>query len=395
MRRAPVAPCLIVVGALAACSGGESGGALAIRIADLPVLAYAEEARIGSFDDPVVGFSQIGDVEAGPDGAVYVSELQASEVRIYAADGTLLRTVGRAGEGPGEFARPTSIGLLGDTLWVRDSRRRRISWFGPDGALVHETPGTSLSVESDIPGMSINVLIGDPRDDGFVGSTRSIGVAGGAADRPYFVPRIRFDRDGNVVDTLRWDTIDPGPTVRIEGSAMHPPSLHPSSPLVVRDGDDRFELAWAVATESDRGTLEAVRTTAGGDTLARASLAYDPIPLPGSVRDSLLEPLEGLGSVFGFNERAFQSAMASGLDLPEHRPPVRSAERGRAGEIWIELNEARADSTAWLLLDPDLTPRGRVVLPSSMSPKHIAGSTAWVIDTDEFDVPWLVRVVVR
>lgn len=366
------------------------------QVDELTPLAYTEEVRVGSLDDPELGFSRIRGVERADDGTVYVLESQVPEIRVYDRQGRRLRTVGGPGEGPGEFAFPSAFGLVGDTLWVNDPGNQRISWFGPDGSLVHETPVTPLPVETDVPGMSLSVAPGALRPDGLLGSQHTRMMGGGAADRPFSFPVVRFDRDGRVVDTLRWDTVHVGPTVRVGGRALHPPSLRPRNPLVVEEeGGGRVELDWGVPASGGEGVLEVVRVTADGDTPGRSALRYELVPLPGAVRDSLLDRPEGMGRRYGVSDAELEAAMASGLELPDHRPPLRSARAGRDGSLWIELNGESTDSAAWVVLDPELTPRGRVTLPIGMNLRLIDGSTVWAVETDELDVPWLVRLRVE
>ncbi len=391
LRRSVIA---FATASLVACAG-EADTPPAAHVDDLPRLSYVEAVRIGSFDDPEAGFSRIGSVEVGADGSVYVAEVQATEIRVFSPSGDRIRTVGRGGEGPGEFSRPGVIGLLGDTLWVRDSNRGRIFWFGPDGTLLHETPRVTIPVDTDVPGMTLQVTVGHPREDGLIGSTYHRAMNAGAADRPFSYPVVRFDRDGAVVDTVRWDTEIPDPTFSVEGMALHTPTLGPTQPLAVEAGPHDFKIHWRVSESGAEGKLQVVRISEHGDTLGQGLLRYDAIPVPESVRDSILEPFEGLAYVFGFSERSYQSALESALELPDHRPPLRSADAGRDGSLWIELTGTSPDSSTWALFDPTLTPLGLLALPSSMSPRHIDGATAWVVDSDEFDVPWLVRLDVR
>ena len=112
-------------------------------------------------------------------------------------------------------------------------------------------------------------------------------------------------------------------------------------------------------------------------------------------RDSLLDRPEGMGQRYGVSDAALSAAIASGLDLPDHRPPLRTTVAGRDGSLWIEMNGESSDSTAWVLFHPDLTPRGELLLPARLRPRHIAGSTVWAIELDEMDVPWLVRLRVQ
>lgn len=356
------------------------------HVSDLPPLQYVEVRRLGSLEDPTIGFSRIGGVAADQNGRVYVLERQSREVRVFGPDGQYLGTRGGPGQGPGEFTVPIAIGLLGDTLWVRDASRQRISWFDADGSLVHETQGTAIPVATEVPGLSIRVVIGDPLSDGLVGSSYMLVLADGAADRPYYVPVVRFDREGTVVDTVRWDTIDPGPVVRVGGRAVLAPRLQPQSPVIRRQGDERIEARWS---DGD-GVIDLVRVSANNDTIAERSLRYDPVPTPEHVRDSLLSRPEGVGSVFGVSDDAFDAAMASGLQLPAYLPPFRSIHVAADSGIWLELEGVSAESSEWLVLDPELTPRGRAALPARMTPQYINGPTLWMVELDDFDVPWLV-----
>jgi hypothetical protein len=82
-----------------------------------PRLRLVEELRLGSATDPNTGFSRVGSVAVDRDGQLYVFEVQDRHIRVFGATGRLLRTIGRAGNGPGEFAAPTvSVGISGDTV---------------------------------------------------------------------------------------------------------------------------------------------------------------------------------------------------------------------------------------------------------------------------------------
>lgn len=362
------------------------------RVDELPRLSWTEEVRIGSRDDPETGFSRITGVEMVEDGTVYVLEGQALEIRVFSADGERLRTVGGPGQGPGEFRPPLTFGVTRDTLWVNDLGTRRVSWFGPDGTLVRETRFSPVPVDTDVSGLLLQVIPSRPLPGGLLESTVLMAVMGGAPNRPYSYPVVRFDRAGRVVDTLRWDTITPPPTVRIAGRALYPPALRPRNPLVVEVDGGRVVLGWSVPAGGSEGLLEMARVAVGRDTLARGRLRYEPIPTPASLEDSLMEGRERMASTLGVGEDELTDALRAGIHLPPYRPPLRSARVGREGGVWIQLTGPSPDSADWVVLDPDLTPRGRVRLPVAMSPEASDGPIVWVVETDELDVPWLVRL---
>lgn len=69
-------------------------------------------------------------------GRLYVTERNAPFVRVFAADGTFLRTLGKEGEGPGEFAMISGIAVRSDTVFIRDMRLSRTTLVDSAGALL-------------------------------------------------------------------------------------------------------------------------------------------------------------------------------------------------------------------------------------------------------------------
>jgi hypothetical protein len=113
----------------------------------------------------------VNDMLVATDGRVYVADAQANVIHVVGSDGEMARTIGRAGQGPGEFNRPTNLSQKGDTLRVVDwqngrlqmlsmngepvstVRLERTPWppvFGPTGLVVNPTVGfagdTTLAV---------------------------------------------------------------------------------------------------------------------------------------------------------------------------------------------------------------------------------------------------------
>ncbi len=71
------------------------------------------------------------------DGAIVVANTGTHELRFYDGEGRYLRSVGREGDGPGEFRSVGLVGLLaGDSILVFDSRQDRGSIFDASGTLV-------------------------------------------------------------------------------------------------------------------------------------------------------------------------------------------------------------------------------------------------------------------
>ncbi|WP_420461638.1 6-bladed beta-propeller [Candidatus Palauibacter sp.] len=74
-------------------------------------------------------------------GRIYLREHFSTEIKVYEADGAFRRTIGREGEGPGEFRGINGI-VVGsaDSLFVLDRFSMRMSVFSPDHELVRSAP---------------------------------------------------------------------------------------------------------------------------------------------------------------------------------------------------------------------------------------------------------------
>ncbi|HEV3050015.1 MAG TPA: 6-bladed beta-propeller, partial [Longimicrobium sp.] len=75
-------------------------------------------------------------VAEDPQGNFYVANFGDKRILVFDAEGTWLRTIGRAGQGPGEFTAPRAVAAVGaDGLFVLDLSAARLSRFRrSDGA---------------------------------------------------------------------------------------------------------------------------------------------------------------------------------------------------------------------------------------------------------------------
>jgi len=82
-------------------------------------------------------FASISAIEVDPSGNIYVLDRQANELRIFDASGRHVRSVGRSGEGPGEYSAANGLAWLADdTLVIVDQRGNRYSLLSLDGEYV-------------------------------------------------------------------------------------------------------------------------------------------------------------------------------------------------------------------------------------------------------------------
>ena len=149
----------------------------------------------------------------GPGGDLHVADSRFKHVLVVAPDGAVRRTIGKAGEGPGEFVMPTVVQAESDSVRVFDSRTSLVQVFDRDGRF-------RRGVRIEIPGLGSRP---DFREDGSVAASTSGGdgsmivTADAAGNRtgifgdPIVPPTSFFDftaikaeiRDGRVPNAFR------------------------------------------------------------------------------------------------------------------------------------------------------------------------------------------------
>ena len=88
----------------------------------------------------------IEDIVQLPGGDVVVLDSQSREVRRFEPSGRLVAKAGGAGEGPGEFAYPEAIDLLGDSLLLVLDGRGRLTTFDAGGSRLEHVDDVRLQL---------------------------------------------------------------------------------------------------------------------------------------------------------------------------------------------------------------------------------------------------------
>ncbi len=130
--------------------GTAEGASPDVSLPDLPdtttagipgVLSAAYQAVEGAGPAPLLTISDLNspkDVAILTDGTLAVVDGGNHRVRLYAADGTLIKDVGGQGEAPGQFTDPWGIAAAPDgTFYVADTWNHRVQHFSADGTFLN------------------------------------------------------------------------------------------------------------------------------------------------------------------------------------------------------------------------------------------------------------------
>lgn len=401
--------------ALAACGADEPEGPLTLDA--LPVLTATEEARWGDADDPALGFTFITSVDLDRDGNVYVFEGSVPEIRVYDPSGARIGTIGRRGEGPGEFSGPARFEVMGDSIWTFESSGTRMTLFDREGEVL--STGVAERVQVMLPNAIGTMLPREPDAEGlFIGwfsrlssSRESSGVEPTDA-LPW--PLVRFRADGSVADTLGWLPKPPPrmwrppseapPGIEVLSIGERPfmvPRPHILLPQWMMRGTERIEVI-APAPPGADATLTLIRITLEGDTLFESSLALPSMRYTAAMLDSLALDAGATGG-FGMriggpapeavdNVDEVAARLRAAMDFPEFATPLNYSRPGEDDSVWMRLHgDDGAGNAVWVIMEGDGRFRGRLALPPRVEPRWMSGDTVWAAATDDLDIPWLVR----
>lgn len=379
---------------------GDSGSS-DVSVETLPRFVLQEELRVGSSDDPAVGFTRIAGVDVDDDGLVYVMETEDRHIRVYDADGNRVRTIGGPGEGPAEFTfrgANARFGILSDTLWVSDTSAGRFSLFSLDGRLI-ETVQTAQTIAEVIPGVPLGLRPTEYVGNGLFISTYSIpgGVMSTIVNSPEPVraPVVSMDHMGVVRDTLRYETIRGSSPVGVEfaGQRATVPQPPDESPLYV-DGRGGTYGVDRTVPEPGGDAFMTVFKVSGADTVYNRRMRYLPKEWsPERVNRMMAASLRIWGNRVGdgADTAAAAAAIRAAMSLPPFQTPVSDIRLGEDEVVWLAREDDPTSPPEWVMVGPNGDPLG-VVTGQPKTMLHWSNeSTVWAVVLDDVDVPWLVR----
>ncbi len=385
-------PLLLAVIIAAGCQAdaGSSPDAFAAN----PWTLSEREVRIGSVDDPDYIFGPIGSLSVGPDGLLYTMHWGEGTIRRWTQDGAPAGSVGREGEGPGEFQEAAGMGFFGDSLWVWDRRAYRVSYFDLEGEFLGSvSPRVEIGTMEESPPRPDIPL----RDGTFIGMA-PMGADGIARGTLTETPIVRIDADGNRLARIWAIPHEPRDIFAIlsdggfGGSYSGQPFDDSHIPSIGERGVTVLERrAW---TGTGEATVRVTKIGLDGDTLFAAAVPYDPVPLPSERYDSAVAV-----KVDQWRDRPFSASEADirkAMYRPSHLPAVRGLMQAEDGPIWLRRydpveSETGEQMNEWWVLDADGAPLARALTPVGLSMRVINGDTVWGVERDELGVEYIVR----
>jgi len=341
---------------------------------------------LGSIDAPAPEQFGFGPgVAAMPDGSIWVLEQQTKELRHFDPSGTHLRTVGGAGDGPGEFRNPTLTGVgPGDSLFVVDQDIGRATVLSSAGDLGRTAPFFTVF---ELPLRGMTVL-----EDGSVAARVSMPIFVGRMDVGEITP------DSGAVVRIRYPDVDTVGWYRSTRSIYT--GGRPVSEEIRFTGTDAIASA-GDAILATSGSEFVVRDLVGGTTPFRV----DRQPRP--VSDSLVDAIRAEFAVRYEDPAVGESALNVIDEQREHRPTHTPAYDillvSPSGQVWARPWAAgnvghifggypRPDPDFWDVFAPSGEYLGQVETPGRLAVETVGDGFIIGMRIDDLGVVSLERL---
>lgn len=361
----------------------------------------AQTTRVGTFynavpvaridpDSPNVSamLSQVGSAVSMPDGTLVVAQPLEKLFRMFDMTGAFRSVLGRSGKGPGEFESLPSAGRVGDSLYAIDHRTRRLSIFPQAASPSVSTPLPLLRLK-DAEYAFLEAILAN----GFAISTVTQSIAPTSPVQILYLhhrdgsqaQQIATFRDGDYFAPIKVGPLRlqfPQPLVARPYVLFSPPS---GSVVVVR------------TTVPEAGRAAAVELTwmkpAASAEVQR--IAVPVISVRQSDVDSILDAfstamapaLTRTGGAISQGE--LRQKAQSVLVKTSIFPPLERAFMDDGARVWLRVR----GQAEWWVVTRGQAAVDRVRLPLNAELLTASGTTVWMKETNEDELPVLRRYV--
>ena len=325
--------------------------------------------------EPDLYLTFILDIDVDSRGRVFLVDGGEGGITVLTPVLGFLQTVGREGQGPGEFdVRQVQI-LPGDTLFVYDAGLGRITLFDPDNLEVVATV-----LPPDLEQGSVSRLWKLPDRRRFFALDRLPFVAGEsvAGDEGRSDVLLAFDESSGIArDTL---VIVPSPewlVVRQRGFLSVARQPFGREPLVQVLGEDRIAYA-------NSGALDVTVLDFEGTTVRAFSHPTTPIPVTSTeLRAEIEEMSEPMADLLRSGAPYTWPALVGLVTDDEER-------------IWVGIRGPGGSSDwEWAVFAPDGTHVGSILLPAGHLLQVVRDDRLYAVSHDELDVPSIQAYRIR
>jgi len=354
-----------------------------------------QNLRIGSLDDPASALTRVGGLAIDHEGRIYVSQPMDETIRVFDAEGQPVATIGRAGDGPGEFREVRGIGIFSDTLYVSDPTAARVTFFSLTGQVLetlHLTPH----------GLSPEWFAVTPwwlAPDGTALSPAAFLPPTTGPDQDSRQLLVRIDRAGEVLDTaviVDWPSEESIELRSPVGSAViTQPFAGSFWPIVAADGS-RVAVTRVLDTEGgDSSAFCATVLRSLRDTVWSNSYSYEPIPISASMVDSTVAArARRLNKEVFPNPDDAERQIRQGISVPDHLAPMSGGVFAEDGQLWLQREDIPGEDQRWTVLDTAGIPVAQINLPRGLRVEVVRSDTLWGVEVDAFEVPYVVRYLI-
>ena len=365
-----------------------------VAAAETWTLSPEPVSEIGGGANPAVPLYRVTAVTPLSDGSVAIGSEGPSEVVVVGPAGDVAATIGREGEGPGEFAGVGSvISMPGDSIGVWDPDRRRLSVFGLDGRFGRELDLSELAPASVRAAPDMSTPSGFthllPSSQGFFVVLGEAVMAPGAA-AGVARPKMPAVRSSSVGDEVARFPPMPGIMVHVGGPAgTMPVPFSPRLYAVAASGDLVVGTADTTEVRVYGPTGELARIirwpdhdrTVGGAYLAKWREMVDSQPGMRDFVESVPLPerfpaYEGLVATDRGEVLVGQYAGPLGIW------PVRRADQGPD----MLRPQLKIPARRWLVFDPEGEMLATLETPDSFEPYAVHDDMMWGVYVDDLDV---------
>jgi hypothetical protein len=216
------------------------------------------------------------------------------------------------------------------------------------------------------------------------------------------VPYVLIDGQGKLLDTIAVRPVRNSQIAfRRDNGATYIGQPFNDEPLVAisHDGTQIAVVERSSARRSDGAQFRVTRSRVGGANMYTRAYSYRPVPIPRAYTDSLIRArAEGLSQgtrAFFSNVREAESNLRKEMYVPDYYAPVSAAIFAEDGSLWLRREARAGDPQLWEVHSTSGNVLGTVTFPEKARVLVIQGNVVWTSETDDLDVPYVVRYRVQ